>query len=107
MYKSCGTCKKEQAGIELQDYLDYCCLAYFDKLEIGQMNELVALQKQAVRLIFRAKKKNTHTSPLFKLSGILPISKQYEYEATKYVFKYNNELSRENQPKAIKDLFRL
>ena len=48
----------------IKSHIDYCCLAYFDKLEIGQMNELVALQKQAVRLIFRAKKKNTHESPI-------------------------------------------
>ena len=38
------------------------------------------MQKQAIRLIFNAKR-NVHTSKLFELSGIIPITKLYEVES--------------------------
>ena len=86
-----------------KSHLDYCCITYLDKLNKKQMNELLTLQKQAVRLIFRAKKKS-HTSKLFKLSGIIPVTKLYEIEATKFIYKFKNELSCNQQPMAIREI---
>ena len=88
----------------IKSHLDYCSIAYFDKLGIGQINELHALQKQAVRLIFRARKRS-HTSKLFKLSEIIPVTRQYEIESIKFVSKYQNELTCSTQPLAIRELF--
>ena len=88
----------------IKSHLDYCSIAYFDKLGIGQINELYALQKQAVRLIFRARKRS-HTSKLFKLSEIIPVTRQYEIESIKFVSKYQNELTCSTQPLAIRELF--
>ena len=86
-----------------KSHLDYCCIAYLDKLNKKQMNELLTLQKQAVRLIFRAKKRS-HTSKLFRLSGIIPVTKLYEMEATKFIYKFKNELSCSQQPIAIREI---
>ena len=88
----------------IKSHLDYCSITYFDKLGIGQINELFALQKQAVRLIFRARKRS-HTSKLFKLSKIIPVTRQYEIESIKFVSKYQNELTCSTQPLAIRELF--
>ena len=88
----------------IKSHLDYCSITYFDKLGIGQINELFALQKQALRLIFRARKRS-HTSKLFKLSEIIPVTRQYEIESIKFVSKYQNELTCSTQPLAIRELF--
>ena len=88
----------------IKSHLDYCSIAYFDKLGTGQIKELYALQKQAVRLIFRARKRS-HTSKLFKLSEIIPVTRQYEIESIKFVSKYQNELTCSTQPLAIRELF--
>ena len=88
----------------IKSHLDYCSITYFDKLGIGQINELYLLQKQAVRLIFRARKRS-HTSTLFRLSEIIPVTKQYEMESIKFVSKYQNELTCSTQPLAIRELF--
>ena len=68
------------------------------------MNELSVLQKQAVRLIFNARK-NVHTGPLFELAGIIPITKLYESECIKMVFKNKFDPSLDAQPIAIRELF--
>ena len=86
-----------------KSHLDYCCIIYLDKLSKKQVNELLNLQKQAVRLIFRAKKRS-HTSKLFKLSGIIPVTKLYEIEAIKFIYKFKNELCCSQQPMAIKEI---
>ena len=88
----------------IKSHLDYCSIAYFDKLWTGQIKELYALQKQAVRLIFRARKRY-HTNKLFKLSEIIPVTRQYEIESIKFVSKYQNELTCSTQPLAIRELF--
>ena len=86
-----------------KSHLDYCCITYLDKLSKKQINELLTLQKQAVRLIFRAKKRS-HSSKLFRLSGIIPVTKLYEIEATKFIYKFKNELSCSQQPMAIREI---
>ena len=86
-----------------KSHLDYCGIIYLDKLSKKQINELLNLQKQAVRLIFRAKKKS-HTSKLFKLSKIIPVTKLYEIEATKFIYKFKNELCCSQQPMAIREI---
>ena len=86
-----------------KSHLDYCAVAYFDKLNKKQMDEIIKLQKQAIRLVFSAPKW-AHTNPLFKLSNITPVTELYKCEAIKLVFKNMNELSRDQQPRAVRDL---
>merc|ERR1712173_24211 len=78
--------------------IDYSAIAYIDKLSKTQIHELTKLQKNAIRLIFSAKR-SVHTDKLFKLASIRPIDKIYLDETIKFVFKYlndtNNELPRE------------
>ena len=74
--------------------IDYSAIAYLDKLSISQINELTKLQKNAVRLIFSAKR-SVHTDKLFKLASIRPIDKIYQEETIKFVFKYLNDTSNE------------
>ena len=83
--------------------MEYCSLAFLDKLNKKQINELYKLQKQAVRLIFNAKK-NVHTEKLFRLAGILPLTKLYDAEAIKMVYKNWTEELSDIQPIAIRDL---
>jgi hypothetical protein len=82
---------------------EYNAIAYFDKINKTQLNDLSKLQKNAVRLIFSSKR-SVHTDKLLKLANIRPIEKMYEEEAIKFVFKYINDTNKE-QPKAIETLF--
>ena len=86
-----------------KSHAEYCSITYMDKLNKRQQNELYTLQKQAIRLVFNARK-NVHTEKLFRLANILPITKLYESECTKLVFKYKSDPSANNQPIAIKEL---
>ena len=67
------------------------------------MDELTKLQKNAIRLMFSARK-NVHTDKLFKLSNIIPINKLYEVEAVKFMFRYISANIKEKQPPAIKEI---
>ena len=87
----------------IKSHIEYCSVTFLDKFSKKQINELYRLQKQAVRLIFNAKK-NVHTEKLFKLTGILPITKMYDFEAIKMVYKNKYEPLSNTQPLAIKDL---
>ena len=87
----------------IKSHLEYCSIVYLDKMTKKQMKTLLTLQKQAVRLIFCARKK-VHSGKLFKLAKIIPVTELYKLEATRFMFKYNNEISRNLQPKAIHDL---
>ena len=62
------------------------------------------MQKQAIRLIFNARK-FVHTEKLFKLAGIEPITKLYNKECIKMVFKNKFDPMSLNQPTAIRELF--
>ena len=64
------------------------------------------MQKQAIRLIFNAKR-NVHTSKLFELSGIIPITKLYEVESIKMVYKYKFDPAFGELPIAIRELINL
>ena len=86
-----------------QSHVNYCTIAYFDKLNKGQIADLLALQKKAIRRVFRAKY-NVHTSTLFKLANITPIDKTYETEATKFIFQYISDNTKNQQPKAIQKI---
>ena len=86
-----------------KSHIDYCTITYMDKLNKTQMEKLFKLQKKAVRLIFSARG-NVHTDKLFALSKIIPINKLYETEAIKFIFKYKNELYKDQQPIAIKKI---
>ena len=86
-----------------KSHIDYCAIAYLDKINKTQMNELMKLQKNAVRLIFSARR-NAHCGKLFQLAKIRPIDKTYENEATKFVYKNSNVSSKDQQPKAISDI---
>ena len=86
-----------------ESHVNYCCIAYMDKLKKGQIEKLKSLQKKAIRLIFNAKQKS-HTNKLFKLSNITPIQDIYENEALKFVFKNTSVLSSYHQPVAIRDI---
>ena len=87
----------------IKSHIEYCSVAFFDKFNKTQINELYRLQKQAVRLIFNARK-NVHSEKLFKLAGILPLTKMYEYEAIKVIYKYKQEPLSDTLPLAIKEL---
>ena len=54
-------------------------------------------------MIFNAKK-NVHTEKSFRLAGILPLTKLYEAEAIKMVYKNWTEQLCDSQPIAIRDL---
>ena len=86
-----------------KSHIEYCPITYMDKLSKTQMKELYSLQKQAVRLIFNARK-NVHTEKLFKLANIVPITKLYESECCKFVYKHKYDPSRNEQPIAIGEL---
>ena len=87
----------------IKSHIEYCSVAFFDKFNKTQINELYRLQKQAVRLIFNARK-NVHSEKLFKLAGILPLTKMYEYEAIKMIYKFKQEPLSDTQPLAIREL---
>ena len=87
----------------IKSHIEYCSVAFFDKFNKKQINELYILQKQAVRLIFNARK-NVHSEKLFKLAGILPLTKMYEYEAIKMIYKNKQEPPSDTLPLAIKEL---
>ena len=86
-----------------ESHITYATLTYFDKLSKKQINELYILQKQAVRLIFNSRK-NTHSEKFFKMAGILPITRLFESEAIKLMFKNMREPHSKSQPKSLKEL---
>ena len=88
-----------------KSHIEYCPITYMDKLSKTQMKELYSLQKQAVRLIFNARK-NVHTEKLFKLANIVPITKLYESECCKLVYKHKYDPSCNEQPIAIGELLK-
>ena len=69
----------------------------------SQLTILTKLQKRAVRILFKAKRK-VHTQNLFKLANITPITKLYETEAIKFVFSYISDTTKDQQPKAIQKI---
>ena len=79
-------------------------MTYFDKLNKKQTEILSKLQKKAIRLVFNAKM-GSHTGKLLKLAEITPIDKIYKCETLKFVFKYKNELTKNEQPKALSEIF--
>ena len=83
----------------IQSHLDYCFVVWGDKISIGQMKELSILQKKAVRLLFSARY-NSHTAPLFSLSGITPVEEMFKKESLIFISKYLSE----KQPKAFKSI---
>ena len=83
----------------IKSHLDYCFVAWGDKISIGQMKELSILQKRAVRLLFSAKY-NAHTAPLFSLSGITPVDEMFKKESLIFLSKYLSD----NQPKAFQSI---
>ena len=87
-------------------FIEYCCIAFLDKISKVKINQLFILQKQAIRLIFNAKR-NVHTSKLFELSGIIPITKLYEVESIKMVYKYKFDPAFGELPIAIRELINL
>ena len=83
----------------IKSHLDYCFVVWGDKISIGQMKELSILQKKAVRLLFSARY-NSHTAPLFSLSGITPVEEMFKKESLIFISKYLSE----KQPKAFKPI---
>ena len=77
----------------IKSHLDYCFVAWGDKISIGQMKELSILQKRAVRLLFSAKY-NAHTAPLFSLSGITPVDEMFKKESLIFLSKYHGQQCR-------------
>ena len=86
-----------------ESHVNYCSIAYMDKLNKTQLEKLKKLQKKAVRLIFNARK-TSHTKELFKLSKITPIEYLYRNEVIKFVHRNVSETSASDQPEAIKDI---
>ena len=86
-----------------KSHLEYGAVCYFDKLKKNQINQIIKLQKKAVRLIFRAPI-NSHTKNLFYYSKIIPVEKLYHYECTKLIYKNIHELYKEQQPEALRNL---
>ena len=86
-----------------QSHVNYCTIAYFDKFNKSQINNLLLLQKKAIRTIFQARN-NVHTQKLFQLANITPIDRIYETEAIKFIFQYVSDTTKELQPKAIHDI---
>ena len=87
-----------------ESHLKYASVTYFDKLNKKQTEILSKLQKKAIRLVFNAKMRS-HTGKLLKLAEITPIDKIYKCETLKFVFKYKNELTKNEQPKALSEIF--
>ena len=71
-----------------------------------QHTRVFRLQKQAIRLIFNARKR-VHTSRLFALANIMPITRIYEAECIKLVFKNKFDPSIDDQPIGIRELIDL
>ena len=82
-----------------QAYLTYGFLAWADCLTKTQLKELEVLQKKAIRLVFGARF-NTHTSELFRLSGVIPFNEMYRKESLIFLKK----LQIGKQPKIFKDI---
>ena len=87
-----------------ESHLKYAAVTYFDKLNKTQVEILNKLQKKAIRLVFNAKMR-CHTGKLLKLAEITPIDKIYKCETLKFVFKYRNELTKNEQPRALSEIF--
>ena len=87
-----------------ESHLKYAAVTYFDKLNRTQIEILNKLQKKAIRLVFNAKMK-CHTGKLIKLAEITPMNKIYKCETLKFVFKYKNELTKKEQPRALSEIF--
>lgn len=67
-------------------YLSYGFLAWADCLNKTQLKELEVLQKKVIRLVFGARF-NTHTSELFRLSGVTPFIEMYRKESLIFLKK--------------------
>ena len=63
-------------------------------------------RRPKVPLFFNARR-NVHTSKLFELSGIISITKLYESESIKMVYKYKFDPASEVLPIAIRQLINL
>ena len=87
-----------------ESHLKYAAVTYFDKLNKTQIEILNKLQKKAIRLVFNAKMR-CHTGKLLKLAEITPINRVYKCETLKFVFKYRNELTKKEQPPALREIF--
>ena len=69
-----------------KSYLTYGFIAWADCLSKQQHKELELLQKKAIRLVFGAHF-NTHTSELFRLSGVIPFNEMYRFESLIFLKK--------------------
>ena len=69
-------------------HLSYGILAW-GNANSAVLNNTIKLQKRAIRIINNAGY-NSHTDPLFKISGILKVKYLYQYQTTQFMFDYNN-----------------
>ena len=72
----------------IHPHLTYGILAWGNS-KATLLNKTDTLQKRALRSI-NNKKYNSHSDPLFKLSGVLKISDLYQMEALLFMFDYIN-----------------
>ena len=83
-----------------KSHLEYCCLAWLDKLTSKQLSQLETLQKKTLRAIFNAKY-NSHTHDMFELAKVTRVRDIFNFKATQFMWKVAND----QQPKAITSLF--
>ena len=69
-------------------HLSYGILAW-GNANSAVLNKTIKLQKRAIRIINNAGY-NSHTDPLFKISGILKVQDLYQYQTTLFMLDYNN-----------------
>ena len=77
-------------GTLILPYLNYCLLNWGNAPQC-HLNSLIVLQKKAVRIITHSSPLS-HSNPLFKKIGVLPLSMLYQHKLGMFMFKYVNKL---------------
>ena len=86
-------------------HLLYASISWMSFLTKKQINDLKVLQKKAIRVIYGAPI-NSHTSNLFRISGITKVDKIVENESIMLIRNYINKQLPRNLNNIIDDLIR-
>ena len=83
----------------IRSHYEYCHQIWSTNLTKGQINEIIVLQKRALRVVYSQHSKS-HTAKLFKISGITRFDHLFQKSTLELFYKDNIDLS----PTAIKEL---
>ena len=84
----------------IHSHISYCSIIWIDRIKKSQKNQLIKLQKKALRAVFNAKY-NTHTSKFFQYSGITRVENIFKKESAQITHKFHNR----SLPNAIQQMF--